>query len=141
MKLLPLALAVAAIALPGCGDDSPQAATPSANEATALAITLYPAGRDSRRRESYALQCGPAQGTLPEPEKACENLAEEGVFDRPAPDAVCTEIFGGPQEVEVVGLLRGTTLNVRFSRRNGCEIEAFDRVVKALGLEAAATTG
>ena len=43
------------------------------------------------------------------------------------PDSVCTQIYGGPEEAEVVGTLNGEQVNATFSRQNGCEIDRFDR--------------
>jgi hypothetical protein len=41
---------------------------------------------------------------------------------------VCTQIYGGPQEALVTGTVRGDRVWVRFSRRDGCEIDRWNRL-------------
>jgi Subtilisin inhibitor-like len=137
MKLATVAavLAFAVAVGAGCREES-ATKTPSSEPTAALSITYLPAGTDSRRSETWALQCAPDQGTLPDPAAACAALADPKVLAPVDPDLVCAEIFGGPQQIEVVGLLRGETVRAKFTRRNGCEIEAYDRVAAALGVGA-----
>ena len=48
---------------------------------------------------------------------------------KPVPEgAICTLIYGGPQVAEVRGTYRGETVNARFNRTNGCEMQRWDRV-------------
>ena len=41
----------------------------------------------------------------------------------------CTQIYGGPQEALVTGRFRGKLVRVRFSRKDGCEIARWNRVL------------
>jgi hypothetical protein len=51
----------------------------------------------------------------------------------PAPTGrLCTQIYGGPQTAHVQGLVGGTRIDRRFSRRNGCEIHDWSRVAALL---------
>ena len=54
-------------------------------------------------------------------------------------DAMCTEIYGGPQTATVTGTLRGEPVNARFSRTDGCQIARWDKhaalLVEAGGVE------
>jgi hypothetical protein len=43
-------------------------------------------------------------------------------------DAVCTELYGGPQVALVVGSVQGRRVWARLQRRNGCEIARWSRV-------------
>jgi hypothetical protein len=43
-------------------------------------------------------------------------------------DAVCTEIYGGPDVARVTGRFRGRPIWVQFQLRNGCEISRWKRV-------------
>ena len=63
------------------------------------------------------------------PARACARLAGTRNPFRPVPrDAVCTEIYGGPQEALVTGTYRGARVTARFNRVNGCEIARWDRI-------------
>ena len=45
----------------------------------------------------------------------------------PDPGRVCTEIYGGPSRARVRGNVRGTGVNRRFDRANGCGIDDWQR--------------
>jgi hypothetical protein len=49
-------------------------------------------------------------------------------FRRVPRDAVCLEIYGGPQTALVTGRLRGRRVRARFNRHDGCEIGRWNRV-------------
>ena len=57
-------------------------------------------------------------------------LAAGGVkLFAPVPrDAVCTEIYGGPQVARVVGRVNGKRVWASFNRANGCHISRWDRL-------------
>lgn len=50
----------------------------------------------------------------------------------PAPDEVCTEIYGGPQRIAVTGTTGGAPVRVEVTRIDGCEIDRYDRLEAAL---------
>ncbi|HEV8249045.1 MAG TPA: SSI family serine proteinase inhibitor [Gaiellaceae bacterium] len=126
MRLLGVsALALAALAA-ACGSDAGSAAAAPSGR---LTITVWPQGQEAGGARRWTLQCGPAGGTHPHPARACSRLAALADPFRPVPrDAVCTEIYGGPQEALVTGTYRGHRVNARFSRTNGCEIARWNRV-------------
>lgn len=97
---------------------------------TALTITYWESGAGKGDPDRWALRCDPARGTLARPAVACRRLAEAGrkVFLPVPDDAVCTEIYGGPQVARVTGTLAGRRVWVTFSRRNGCQISRWDGV-------------
>lgn len=45
----------------------------------------------------------------------------------PRTDRPCTQIYGGPDRARVRGNVRGTAVNRRFMRTDGCEIADWDR--------------
>jgi hypothetical protein len=95
---------------------------------TSLHVTVWPHGPRGPSRE-WTLRCAPTGGTLPHAVTACRKLAAMARPFRPvSPDAVCTEIFGGPQTAVVTGRLRGRRVRARFDRHDGCEIARWDRV-------------
>ena len=97
---------------------------------TALTVTYWEHGRAAGGNVAWTLACDPPRGTLPHPAVACRRLAAVGrkLFAPVPKNAVCTEIYGGPQEALVAGALAGRRLWARFARRNGCEIARWSRV-------------
>lgn len=105
---------------PGPGSGATQAGT------TELTIAVS-AGR-GRGERTYSLVCEPAGGDHPDPEAACRLLSElEDPFAPVPPDAMCAEIYGGPQTATVTGTLRGEPVNAEFSRTDGCQIARWDK--------------
>jgi hypothetical protein len=100
-------------------------ATPSS---TRLTITVWPQGRAHAAR-TWTLRCDPVGGTLPLRGAACRKLAGlRNPFAPTPPGAVCTQIYGGPQEALVRGTDRERRLWAVFRRRNGCEIARWRRL-------------
>jgi hypothetical protein len=94
-----------------------------------LTVTYWPQGRERGTRARWTLRCEPAGGTLPRAAAACTRLAAMKAPFRPIPkDAICTEIYGGPQEAIVAGRYAGKRIWVKLARRNGCEISRFNRL-------------
>jgi hypothetical protein len=93
----------------------------------ALTITVWPEGMDGPHR-TWTLRCSPVGGTLPRRVDACARLARLQSPFAPTPKNIaCTEIYGGPQVAIVRGTYRGRRIWVRFARRDGCEIERWNR--------------
>lgn len=97
---------------------------------TRLTVTFWPDGSDPARRQVWTLRCAPPGGTLPAPARACRRLARLGAAAfAPIPeDAVCTQIYGGPQVALVRGVVSGRRVWARLSRRDGCQIARWDRL-------------
>jgi hypothetical protein len=120
IAVLMLAFALVAISTASAG----RAPSP-----TKLTITAWPQGSKGQAKK-FTLLCPQGKGTLPRPGKACAKLARtpRSAFAPVPRDAICTMIYGGPQEALVTGTLRGKRLTARFSRANGCQIARWDRV-------------
>jgi hypothetical protein len=122
----------------GCGSNEGGAAggggestAPSA-PTTELTITFWPEGRDGEPTEA-TLACDPPGGTHPNPETACNALADDPEALEPVPpDTACTMIFGGPEQATVVGTLNGKEVDAAFERSNGCELDRWDRMAALL---------
>ena len=106
------------------------AATADATPRTALAVTYWAEGMGAGAPVEWTLRCSPAGGSLPRAAAACVRVAKGGwrLFAPVAKNAVCTEIYGGPQTALVVGVVRGRRVWAKLQRRNGCEIERWSRV-------------
>jgi hypothetical protein len=122
----------------GCGSESDgnEGGGEQAAPATELTVTFWPAGRDGASQEA-TLTCDPDGGTHPRPAEACRALRANADAVAPLPpDSICTQIYGGPEEGEVVGALDGEEIHATFSRQNGCEIDRWDRLASVLQLDA-----
>ena len=101
--------------------------TALATAVTSLTIMLWPQGMDGPR-ERWTLRCGPTGGTHPAAVAACRRLASLEQPFRPVPrNAVCTEIYGGPDVAVVAGTFRGRRVWARFNRTNGCHIARWNK--------------
>jgi hypothetical protein len=97
---------------------------------TRLRIAVWPEGRQVVETHRYTLSCAPARGTVPHPVRACRLLRRLGAaaFAVTPPRTACTDIYGGPAEAHVLGLVGGRRVDARLSLTNGCEIARWNRV-------------
>ncbi|UGY92457.1 SSI family serine proteinase inhibitor [Streptomyces gobiensis] len=100
-----------------------------------LTIT-YKEDKDADEKE-YVLRCKPTGGNHPDAQAACDAVdkAVKGPKNpwEPVPeDALCTQIYGGPQTARVTGVWNGQKIKSDFDRTNGCEIARWDTLVPAL---------
>lgn len=127
-------LLVLAIALTGCGRESgvrPGDDDSTAPPQTELTVTVTPSA-EAQTRE-WTLTCEPAGGTHPAPEAACAALHDASdPFEPVPPDAICTQIYGGPQTATIEGVWRGERVHASYDRTNGCEITRWDAIKAVL---------
>jgi hypothetical protein len=124
---------VALAALSACGSESSDGGGGSDGDApssakTSLTIDVTPGeGADTK---TFKLTCDPAGGDHPQPQQACDAIAEAGasVFEPVSSDTVCTSVFGGPQKATVTGTYEGKDVDASFSRDNGCEIDRWEKL-------------
>lgn len=119
--LLPVLL----LAPAACGTAADQAGS------SQLVVTVSDgAGADPR---TWTLGCDPPGGDHPDPAAACAALASAPAPFEPVPaDAVCTNLYGGPQTATVVGSWRGERVQADYRRGDGCEIARWDAVAALL---------
>ena len=116
-------IAIVALAAAGCGgdDDAPPAAA-STPGVTRLTVTEYDGERVVRTTE---LACGPDDTVCAEVVALLPRL-------RPDPGEMCTQIYGGPENITVTGTVEGDPVTAVVTRVNGCEIARYDLLTKAL---------
>ena len=117
------ALIAAAALLAACGTDEPAAST---NTGLAnLTVKLDNDGPKGAPAKELKLTCDKATDS-----QACKTVATITRQDlAPTPSGMmCTQIFAGPETATITGTLRGSAVDARFSRRDGCEVQRWKRV-------------
>ena len=119
-------VAVVAVAIAGIAGGG--AATTSAKPVS-LTITYWADEQSPTSFTRWTLRCNPRGGTLPNRKRACAKLSTMtlGAFAPVPKNVLCTEIYGGPQKAVVKGTIGATRIWSSFRRRNGCEIERWNR--------------
>jgi hypothetical protein len=116
-------LALALIAA-GCMGEASNPGSSSPKADTRLEIEYWPQGVGQESRRS-TVECPPGSSL-----KACQVLASarDNLFAPVPKDVACSEIYGGPEIAEIRGTFKGQTVNARFNRTNGCELERWERI-------------
>lgn len=101
----------------------------SSGRSVSLAVAFWPDERDADTVRRWTLRCNPVGGTLPTRTVACRRLARlDARAFAPVPDgALCTQLYGGPQKAVVKGTLGERRIWASFRRRDGCEIDRWQR--------------
>lgn len=115
------ASALAALALAGCS-------TGGADRTTDLVIEVRHS--DAEQWASYTLTCGPDGGTHPNVADACRTLVDLDPedLDAPGPDTMCAQVYGGPQQAKVRGVLNGRKVDLALSRTDACQSDRWDKL-------------
>ncbi|HUR73598.1 MAG TPA: SSI family serine proteinase inhibitor [Sporichthya sp.] len=143
--------AAQALSLPNPLDETPMPAPvpglpldllPSSETESATKLTVTYRADPKSAAVVMQLTCNPTGGDHPRAAEACERLAgaeQAGTdpFAKPAPDEICTFIYGGPQTATVVGTWHGEGVDAKFSRTNGCEVSRWDAIEPVLSPTAA----
>ncbi|MEW1700031.1 SSI family serine proteinase inhibitor [Streptomyces sp. NPDC093249] len=104
-----------------------------------LTVTVSQSGNPSADG-TFDLTCDDrADGNHPAREDACARLgrlAEEGAnpFKEVPADQICTQVYGGPALAHITGTWQGRSVDARFSRANGCEIDRWEKLEPVLPL-------
>ncbi|MEU5087240.1 SSI family serine proteinase inhibitor [Streptomyces sp. NPDC021356] len=100
-----------------------------------LTVTVRHAG--GGRDGTYELYCHPRGGSHPDARGACRVLDRTTRWGRdtfaPVPDdSACTLQYGGPATARVTGTWAGRPVDAAYDRRDGCEIDRWNRLVPVL---------
>ena len=98
------------------------------HDKTSVSIGYWEDNGTAAPSVTWTVSCDPPAGTHPDPAAACDTLhaAEMSLFEPVAEGVRCTEVFGGPERVDVNGTLRGKRIEATFTRQNGCEIKRWN---------------
>ena len=83
-----------------------------------LAITIWPQGQGGPAVHRVVRCPGPA---------FCAKLTRAAFAPVPR-DAMCSMVYGGPEQALVTGTLSGGTITARFKRTDGCETARWQRL-------------
>lgn len=152
----------------GADDDTPVSQEPTDDEAQPppdggddelpLGSGPYPVGtleiavtHPDAETLSYTISCLGDTATITPPvdglseQTACGALTADAartlLFDGPADDRVCTEIYGGPDEAAITGTLDDQPVDVVITRNNGCGIDDWDTTLAGILPTARGVTG
>ncbi|MEV7690187.1 SSI family serine proteinase inhibitor [Streptomyces bungoensis] len=130
--------AVPAAAAPSTTAPSPAAPLPvrpdgRGGDHLTVVVRHAPGGRNGR----YVVFCHPEGGRHPDAAGACRMLDARTRWGRDtfapvAPGAICAMVHGGPATAHVTGAWAGRPVDAWFDRRDGCEIERWNRMVPLL---------
>ncbi|MEV4936748.1 SSI family serine proteinase inhibitor [Streptomyces zaomyceticus] len=135
-RLLLASLATASAGAAGIG---PLPSLPLLTPPDTLTVTVAESGHRSADG-TFELTCDEgAEGNHPAREHACrrlDQLAEAGANPfAPVPaDQLCTQVYGGPAVAHITGTWQGRTVDARFSRADGCEIDRWENLEPVLPL-------
>ena len=127
-----LLLVVPLVVLTACaqsgGGAGAQPTTPSSSPTAGDHLSISIDRGDGREPEEYTLVCeGDQPSSHPDAQAACAHLAGLDAPFAPIPaDAMCTEIYGGPQTATITGSWQGEPVHVELSRVDGCRIAQWD---------------
>jgi len=122
-----LALGAGGLVLQGCGDDAPvpQAGDPGAGN---LQITYIPEPGVTPRKADLVCPADTTDGTA-----ACEQIESLTPAFAPVPaDQVCTQQYGGPEQIVLSGTWAGQPVDTTLTRTNGCEIDRYTSLAPVL---------
>ncbi|MFD0369412.1 SSI family serine proteinase inhibitor [Streptomyces sp. NPDC059071] len=128
--LRPLLLATFATTAIGLGPLPP---LPLLSESDSLTVTIEKSGHEDADG-TFKLECGGKPGgTHPAAGNACKRLGQlaeagEDPFKPVPADQLCTQQYGGPATAHITGRWQGRSVDARFSRANGCEIDRWENL-------------
>lgn len=131
MGRLPVAVTLVALAagLGGAAAATADVSGGAGARPVSLTVTYWADEQAPKALERWTLRCNPLGGTLSARRAACRRLAgmTAAAFAPVPEDAICTLVYGGPQKAVVKGMLGERRIWASFRRRNGCEIDRWQR--------------
>lgn len=120
---------------------SPSAEAPSAGPGQGNAeLAIMIKASANANAVNYTLVCQDgvpaAESKHPTAAAACAALKKNAALLNTAPrptDRACTQQYGGPQQATVTGSVDGKAVESNFSRKDGCEIAAWNAAKEILG--------
>lgn len=109
-----------------------------------LAIMIKPT--ETGAPTSFTLVCQngtpAAESQHPNPAAACVAIKNNPAILAPVPagkDRVCTQQYGGPETATITGVVDGRAVQASYSKKDGCEIAAWNAAKDVLASSAGAS--
>ncbi|MFJ8667837.1 SSI family serine proteinase inhibitor [Streptomyces sp. NPDC093600] len=105
--------------------------------ADTLTVTVEKSGH-RQADGTFRLECGAkAGGDHPAAQNACRRLDQlarerKDPFRPVGGDQFCTQMYGGAAVAHIKGTWQGRSIDARFSRANGCEIDRWENLEPVL---------
>ncbi len=98
---------------------------------TEVSISLRPAAGQEAMIRTVA-----CPGVTPTQDRACREIFQinRESFSPVPPGTPCTRIYGGPEELEITGTIRGQEIDAHYWRSDGCELERWNEVAPLVRL-------
>ncbi|MEA2155821.1 MAG: hypothetical protein QOE11_1961 [Solirubrobacteraceae bacterium] len=135
-----VALGAAALVVACIPALAPLGAAAASRPAVSLAVHYDDGAGHTRRGRLTCTKAtqratGDLAGRVPVARQCARVRALATLLAHPRPTGLlCADIYGGPQSIRVTGKIAGDAVRRRFRRTNGCEIEEFRRVNRALAI-------
>ncbi|MEV6331490.1 SSI family serine proteinase inhibitor [Streptomyces sp. NPDC051909] len=119
--------------LTGLGGLGPLPPLPLLSGPDSLTVSIEKTGH-AEADGTFRLECGGKPGgTHPAAANACKRLdqlaqAGDDPFVPVPADGICTQQYGGPATAHITGTWHGRSVDARFSRANGCEIDRWENL-------------
>jgi hypothetical protein len=122
--------AVALVVVSACGSSGSDGGGSGDAPTTGDALTIVVTPAEDAEPTTYELTCDPAGGDHPQPQQACDAIADAApdVFDPVPADQACAQLYGGPQVATITGTFDGQDVDASFSRKDGCEVDRWDEL-------------
>lgn len=103
-------------------------ATPGTAATAKTKVTIKADLADGAGVRTWVLNCDGSGSNHPNRAAACALLKKKGTaLFKPVPSGtICTELYGGSQQVSVTGVVARKKVSASFNRSNGCEISRYD---------------
>jgi hypothetical protein len=138
------AVLIAACLLPAAAHAAGTGTASAAGLALRFSVTEAPSATPQPATLTCLGTWANATGYLREaPEEGCQQAHQlaDLLLNAPAPDRVCTQIYGGPQIATVQGTINGRWIHRALSRTNGCELADWEQMGPLLAPKATNPSG
>ena len=122
-----LAVGATGLVIQGCGDGAGGGAAGDPGTGN-LQITYIPEPGVTPRKADLVCPASTADDTA-----ACEQIESlTPAFDPVPADQVCSQQYGGPEQIVLSGTWAGKPVDTTLTRTNGCEIDRYEALAPVL---------
>lgn len=119
MRLIVLPILALSLVAVGCGEKAPTKQAEPGKSETSLTVTKPDGSKTTI--------------TCPGADERCPKITPEALKPIPV-DAVCGQVYGGPEKARIVGMVNGERVNLSLSRTDSCRIAQWDSLTWLVGV-------